>query len=85
MSKVNINSEKYIKNFIPRMAALLEIGAIGIIKTDADRFILCEVWHFPERRETDPDNEVEIYPIAKFLTDEEMAELKMEGQTPETE
>lgn len=83
MPEVDINSEEYIKDFLPRMEALLELGAICTLKTDDGRWVICEIWHFPERRETDPENEYEIYPFAKFMTDEEIAELKLEGQSPE--
>ena len=85
MPELDINSEEYIKSFIPRLEFLLANGMLCCIKTDDGKWILCEKWHYPERRETDPDNEYEIFPIAKFLTDEETGELKIEGQTPEVE
>ncbi len=85
MPEVDINSEEYIKEFLIRLEMLLAHGKICTMKTDDGRWVLCEMWHYPERRETDPDNEWVFYPVAKFLTDEETAELKMEGQTPEKE
>lgn len=82
MPEIDINSEEYIKEFISRLQFLLVGGNICTLQTDDGKWILCEIWHFPERRETDPENEYLIFPIAKFLTDEEIAELRMEGQAP---
>ncbi len=83
MPEIDINSEEYIMDFLPRLQFLLEKGNICTLKTDDGRWVLCEKWHFPERRETDPENEHEIYPVARFLSDKEIAEIKFEGQTPE--
>ena len=80
--QIDINSEEYIKEFFPRLDFLIEGGNICTLKTDDGRWVLCEIWRFPERRETDPDNEYEIYPFAMFMNDEELAGLKLEGQTP---
>jgi len=75
--------EEYLNNFLPRLEALTQTGKIALIKTDDGSIILAEKWHYPERKETDPENEYEIYPLAKLLTQDEVGELKFEGQTPE--
>ena len=80
MPKLN---KEFIKNFLPRLEALAQTGRLCVIKTDSGKFILCERWHFPERKETDPEGEYEIYPLAKLLTEEELAEYKINGETPE--
>ena len=75
--------EEYLRDFLPRLEYLMGGGNLILIKADEGSIILAERWHFPERRETDPDNEWEIYPIAKLLTEDETGELKFDGVTPE--
>ncbi len=74
--------EEYIKAFLPRLEALTQSGNIMLVKADDGSYILAEIWHFPERAESDPENEYEIYPLAKLLTQDEVGELKLEGVTP---
>jgi len=76
-------TEEYLKNLLPRLEVLMQTGNVIIIKTDNGSHLLAELHRFPDRRETDPNNEYEIYPFAKLLTEDELKEFKMEGQTPE--
>ncbi len=76
-------TEEFIKGFLPRLEVLVQTGNIVVVKTDDGQHIIAEMWHFPERAESDPENEYEIYPIAKIVTDAETAELKLSGDTPE--
>ena len=80
MPKLN---EEFIRDLLPRLEALLQSGNICTIEADDGSILLCEMWRFPERKETDPENEYEIYPLAKLLTEDEVAELKLGGKTPE--
>lgn len=76
-------TEEYLKELLPRLEALTQSGNICTVKTDNGSILLSEIWHYPDRKKTDPDNEYEIYPFAKLLTDEETAEFKLEGEIPE--
>ena len=68
---------------LERLRALTFDYKIGLAKCDDGSVVIVEVWHYPERRESDPHNEYEFYPIAKYLTEDEIKELKMEGACPE--
>jgi len=59
-----------------RLKALLSKDRqICSIITDDNQTILCEIWFI--------DGEYSIFPFAKLLTEDEKAELKMDGQKPE--
>lgn len=76
-------NEEFIKNFLPRLEALSKSGNLCLIKADDGSFILCEMWHFPERKETEPEGEYEVYPLAKLLTEEKVVKYKLDGEIPE--
>lgn len=77
-----ILDKEYINIFLLRLEDLMKNGRIGLIQADNGSYILVEMWHYPERKESDPENEYEIYPIAKLLTEEEVEKLKFDGVTP---
>ena len=73
-------NEEYVEGFLERLKALLFTDNICLIKTDEDQLVLCEIWHHPNR--AGQDNEYEIYPLAKLLTEEETQKLKIDGEMP---
>ena len=60
---------------LERLNALTHGGMICLMKTDAGHVILAEVWKDGEM--------TDFYPFARYLTDDEIKELKMEGVAPE--
>ena len=77
MNGMTLNIDGKLHFNIDRLKALLSTERhICSLITDDNQTILCEVW-------TDEDNMVNLFPFAKLLTEEEIADLKMDGQTPE--
>ena len=75
-------TDEYLDLFLVRLGYLNSTEHIILLQCDDNSWVIAEIWKYPERKETDPDNEVEIYPIAKLLTEEDVVKLSMEGQKP---
>ena len=75
-------TDEYLDAFLDRLGHLNNTEHIVLLQCDDNSWVIAEIWHYPERKERDPDNEYEIYPIAKLLTEEDVVKLSMEGQKP---
>lgn len=75
-------TDEYLDIFLERLRVLNSSDHIILLQCDDNSYVIAEIYQYPERRETDPNNEYEIYPIAKLLTEEEIKELSFYGQTP---
>ena len=75
-------TDEYLDVFLDMLEHLNNTENIVLLQCDVNSWVIAEIWHYPERKERDPDNEYEIYPIAKLLTEEDVVKLSMEGQKP---
>lgn len=75
-------TDEYLDSFLERLRVLNSTDHIILLQCDDNSWVIAEIWQYPERRETDPESEYEIFPIAKLLTEDEVKNLSMEGQKP---